>query len=36
LNEKARSIFQNLCPLELPEKTIETIHKIVAKHQPDV
>lgn len=36
LNEKARSIFQNHCPPELPEKTIDIIREIVAKHQPDV
>ena len=36
LNEKARSIFESYNPPGLPEKTIETIHNIVAKHQPDV
>jgi trimethylamine---corrinoid protein Co-methyltransferase len=36
LNEKARSIFQNHCPPELPENTIEQIREIAAKHRPDV
>jgi len=36
LNEKARAIFHNRRPTELPESTIKIIHEIVAKHQPDI
>ena len=36
LNEKAKVIFENHYSPELPKGTIDRIHEIVAKHQPDV